>query len=234
MAKALQVAGVPLIESGLPREDLMLAIATLYMEALHAKHQHQPTTILSYHLDFARAILDRSFYHLEHITNGLNATGKGVFSKVTGVKLQKAIKGSRKELMEWAGTDPKQDELLEARRMVKVWRDEAERQLGKVDALVEAIDQYYADGLVKLIHVNREHYIANRAGTSGVNLSVKGFHAKVTRPYIIAFLKLQQLRVELGEIQEPAWVDPKVPAPQTVPTTPVQPTAPIVQTVFAF
>lgn len=233
MSKAIPVAATPLIDSGLPREELEMAIATRYMKAMREKGTHFPDVVRDYHLDYARAILDRAFYSLEFITNGLNETGKGVFCDVTGLKLPKAIGASRKALMEWAGTDPKQDALRKARRLLKINRDSVADQIGNMDEFVALIDGYYENGLVQMIHMNRSYILANREGTSGINLSEKGFRGAITRPYIEAFLKLQQLRVEVGEIQEPKWVAPKAKAPEAAPTPP-SPAAQPVQTGFGF
>jgi hypothetical protein len=124
-----------LIDSGIPREELEQAVAKLYMETLRAKSSSQPDTVRDYHLDFARAILDRAFYRLEYITNGLNVSGKRTFCEVT---MQLNANGAaRKMLMEWAGIDPLQDAILEARRLVKVWYDSAARQLGNMDDVVK-------------------------------------------------------------------------------------------------
>jgi hypothetical protein len=85
-----------------------------------------------------------------------------------------------------------------------------------MDVVVKKVEECYAAGLVQLIKVNKAYYIANPAGTSGFNTSEKGFRGGLVRPYIEAFLKLQKLRVEAGEIQEPVWVDP-TPAPAPAP-----------------
>lgn len=215
MTNSKQAAGVPLIDSGIPREELEQAIAKLYMETLRAKSSSQPDTVRDYHLDFARAILDRAFYRLEYITNGLNVSGKRTFCEVTGVQLPNANGAARKMLMEWAGIDPLQDAILEARRLVKVWYDSAARQLGNMDDVVKKVEQWYEAGLVQMVKVNRAYYVLNRAGTAGLNTSEKGFRGGIVRPYIEAFLELQKLRVEAGEIQEPAWVDPQTPAAPT-------------------
>lgn len=233
MSKAILVAATPLIESGLPREELEMAIATRYMKAMRQKGSHFPDEVRDYHVDYARAILDRAFYLLEFITNGLNETGKAVFCEVTGLKLPKAIGASRKALMDWAGTDPKQDALRKAQRSLTIHRESVARQIGNMDEFVSMIDEHYAKGLVQLIHMNRSYFLANRSGTSGVNLSEKGFRGAITRPYIEAFLNCQQLRVELGEIQEPQWVAPEAKAPEAAPTSPAPATQPI-QTGFGF
>lgn len=233
MSKAIPVAATPLIESGLPREELEMAIATRYMKAMREKGSHFPDEVRDYHVDYARAILDRAFYFLEFITNGLNATGKAVFCEVTGLKLPKAIGASRKALMEWAGTDPKHDALRKAKRSLKINRDSVAGQIGNMDEFVALIAGYYASGLVQMIRMNRAYILANRAGTSGINLSEKGFRGAITRPYIEAFLELQQLRVQFGEIQEPQWVPPKAKASVAAPTPPAQPTQPV-QTGFGF
>ena len=233
MSKTIPATTTPLIESGIPREELEMAIATRYMKAMREKGTHFPDEVRDYHIDYARAILDRAFYFLEFITNGLNETGKVVFCEVTGIKLPKAIGASHKALMEWAGTDPKQDALRKAQRLLKINRDSVAGQIGNMDEFVALIDGYYASGLVQLIHMNRSHILANRAGTSGINLSEKGFRGVITRPYIEAFLKVQQLRVEIGEIQEPQWMAPQAKAPVAAPTPPA-PAAQPVQIGFGF
>ncbi|MGE8063744.1 hypothetical protein [Pseudomonas sp. NPDC089569] len=233
MSPPISEAATPLIESGLPREEVEMAIATRYMKAMREKGNQFPDVVRDYHIDFARAVLDRAFYSLEFITNGLNETGKGVFCDVTGLKLPKAIGASRKALMEWAGTDPKQDALRKAQRLLKINRDSVAGQIGNMDEFVALIDGYYASGLVQVIHMNRSYILANREGTSGINLSEKGFRGSITRPYIDAFLKVQQLRVEVREIQEPQWLSPKAKAPDAAPTLPA-PTSQPVQIGFGF
>jgi hypothetical protein len=216
MSQAQSNVIVPLIDSGLPREELEMAIAHLYMTRMKERVSSHSDTVQEWHVEYAKAILDRSFYRLEFITNGLNVTGKKVFCEVTGVKLPAANGASRKMLLEWTGTDPLQDAILEARRVLKIWYDNAARQLSNMDVVVKKVEECYAAGLVQLIKVNKAYYIANPAGTSGFNTSEKGFRGGLVRPYIEAFLKLQKLRVEAGEIQEPVWVDP-TPAPAPAP-----------------
>ena len=54
---------------------------------------------------FAQAIVDRDFWGIGWINNGLNDKAKNIFSMITGYKLPKTQKGSLLVLLEWAKID---------------------------------------------------------------------------------------------------------------------------------
>ena len=208
-----QIQTLPLIEQDLPREDLSQLIAELYNKALTAKGVAKLGEITVFNTKFAEAVLNRNFIDLEHITNGLNDTGKAVFAEVTGVRLPKGQKVSREALRDWCGVSVLDDQIRAAHRAVKAGHDEAARHFKTgMPQIVAMVQEWYDKGFVVPMHQNKKHWLCNRALTAGMDLSARGVQGAQFRPYLEAFLKLQELRVQKGEIQEPLYVDPKAAA----------------------
>lgn len=214
-----QIQTLPLIEQDLAREDLSRLIAELYNKALSAKGVAKLGEITAFNTKFAEAVLNRNFIDLEHITNGLNDTGKAVFAEVTGVRLPKGQKSSREALRDWCGVTALDDQIRASHRAVKVWHDAAARHFKTgMPQIVAMVQDWYDKGFVVLMHQDKKHWLCNRALTAGINLSARGVHGAQFRPYLEAFLQLQELRVQKGEIQEPLYVDPNAlhaPTPAT-------------------
>lgn len=209
MSSAKTNTKLPLIDCGLSNDELIHAIALRYQQAMHTKSPTQPDAIHDFHLNFARNIVSRSFDGLEFICNGLNSTGKAIFCEVTGQALPKAQGASRSALRDWCGVSELDDQLQEAHRNVAVWLRAAERELGhQMAGIVTSIAGWYNRGLVEIVKINSKHYVANRAGTGGIDLSARGAQCAKYRRYLEAFLDLQALRVKKGEIVEPAYVPP--------------------------
>lgn len=215
-----------LIHSGIPREEIIQQIAQLYHDGLYAKGCAGSKGVSEYNLSFGKAVLDRDFWRLEHITNGLNKIGLAVFSDVSGIQLPRGQKASRNALREWCGLALIDFNLHEARRLVKVWHDSAERHFKtQMPQIVEMVQDWYNRGFVELVKHDSKYYICDRKRKVSLNLSTRNLQGAQFRPYVEAFLSLQLLRVEKGEIFEPAYVDPTAPAeatPTAAATAPLQ------------
>lgn len=210
MKAVSQIQTLPLIEQDLPREDLSRLIAALYNKSLAAKGVATLGVITVFNTKFAEAVLTRNFIDLEHITNGLNDTGKAVFAEVTGVRLPKGQKVSREALRDWCGVSALDEQIRAAHREVKSCHDAAARHFKTgMPQIVAMVQDWYDKGFVVPMHQDKKHWLCNRALTSGMDLSARGVQGAQFRPYLEAFLKLQELRVQKGEIQEPLYVDPK-------------------------
>lgn len=213
-----------LLQSGLPRAELISSIATLYMQSMHAKRSGQPSEVCAYHIGFAEKVLEKDFYGLEHICNGLNSTGKEVFCTVTGVKLPKAQGASREALRAWCGVSELDDDITKAKARLDHELQSAQRVFKEnMPSIIAMIEGWYSSGYVLLMSQNKRNYIANRAQTQGRDLSTRGLHGAKFRPYLEAYLSLQALRVQKGEITEPEYQPPS-PVSVTAPVSEPKPT----------
>ena len=198
-----------LLQSGLPRAELITSIATLYLQSMHAKCAGQPADVREYHIGFAEKVLNKDFYGLEHICNGLNSVGKEVFCTVAGLKLPKAQGASREALRAWCGVSELDDDLTKAKARLDHELKSAQRVFKEnMPAIITMIEGWYSAGYVLLMSQNKRNYIANRAQTQGRDLSTRGLHGSKFRPYLEAYLSLQALRVQKGEITEPEYQPP--------------------------
>ncbi|WP_370601862.1 hypothetical protein [Pseudomonas nitroreducens] len=180
-------------------------IAAYYAQELASRTGHAPR-VSDYHRLFAESILSRNAYGLSALANGLNNVGKAVFSQVTGVHLPRTQSGTWAAILEWAGVDPKRDELREAERRLQVIFDELSSRFSEVDRLAAFAADNYARGFVQVIKSGTRYLMADAKGSCGLDLSTRGMHGPQTRPYIVAYLAVQKLKVELGLQTEPVYV----------------------------
>lgn len=214
-----------LLQSGMPRAELISSIATLYMQSMHAKRAGQPSEVREYHIGFAEKVLNKDFYGLEHICNGLNTVGKEVFCTVAGVRLPKAQGASREALRAWCGVSALDDDLTKAKARLNHELKSAHSVFKEhMPAIITMIEGWYSTGYVQLMTQNNRHYIANRAQTQGRDLSTRGLHGSKFRPYLEAYLSLQALRVQKGEITEPEY-QPPTPVSVAAPVSEPKPTS---------
>ncbi|MCH0726024.1 hypothetical protein K9U74_32825, partial [Pseudomonas aeruginosa] len=170
-------------------------------------------------------ILARDAYALNFLANGLNNVGKAVFTAVTGVQLPRTQSGTWATILEWAGVDPKQDDLKKAEHHLQVLHTSLCSRFSEVDRLTRFAESGYAQGFVQVIKDGRRYLMADASGKVGLNLSARGLHGEHTRPYIEAYLAVQKIKVELGLQKEPVYVpadtpaDNHSPAPKPTPAT---------------
>lgn len=74
------------------------------------------TGVSEHHLRFADAIINKDGKTLGYLSNGLNDTGKKVFSEVTGIKLPKQQGKTLDALREWGGLDATKENLYDKTR----------------------------------------------------------------------------------------------------------------------
>ncbi|MBM5458566.1 hypothetical protein H8F21_13435 [Pseudomonas sp. P66] len=186
---------------------MIQSIALLYQQAMHAKCAGQPRDVREYHVRLAAGIVERDFYSIEHICNGLNQVGKDTFCLVTGLTLPRAQGASREALREWCGVKELDDKIMAANNRLLTAHKSAESIFKEnTPSIIEMIEGWYNAGFVELISMNKRTYLANRAKTQGQDLSTRGLHAAKFRPYLEAYLELQALRIQNGEITEPVFV----------------------------
>lgn len=149
------------------------SIAKMYAQQLAKGRQGVSPEPTDYHYKFANAINEKNAYALEFLANGLNDTGKKVFSEATGVKLPRTQQGTWAALLEWAGINPKQDEADRAKgnaerekRLLK------QRNVTVSDEIYQKLDQQIKSGFRTIQTINGQRYLTN--GTNGINLSKRG------------------------------------------------------------
>ncbi|HQV22830.1 MAG TPA: hypothetical protein PLJ88_07065, partial [Agitococcus sp.] len=134
-------------------------------------------SVNSFHINFAKAVLSKDVYSLEHLANGSNDVAKSVFTKATGVKLPKQQGQTWKALLEWAGVSQESDNLKKARSNVKYEYEKAKREYNLSDKTLEDFKEStllkIADGYDKIINANKMYWLVNSLG-QGYSLSEKG------------------------------------------------------------
>lgn len=207
-----------------PETHTVEGIAAMYAQELGGRAGRE-IQVRDYHLHFAEAILARDAYALNFLANGLNNVGKAVFTAVTGVQLPRTQSGTWATILEWAGVDPKQDDLKKAEHHLQVLHTSLCSRFSEVDRLTRFAASGYAQGFVQVIKDGRRYLMADASGKVGLNLSARGLHGEHTRPYIEAYLAVQKIKVELGLQKEPVYVpadtpaDNHSPAPKPTPAT---------------
>lgn len=202
-------------------------IAAFYAQEL-SNRIGKPFPVTHNHLAFAQAILSRDAYGLKSLANGLNDVGKAVFTRVTGLALPRTQSGTWATLLDWAAIDPLQDKLKQAEKHLQGIHKRLQERFTGIDRLVAFAQENYERGFVQVIKDGRRFLMAEATGKLGLNLSARGFNGEHSRPYIEAFLAVQQIKVELGLQQEPVYVQetpatsPAEPAPSALSTPSAQ------------
>lgn len=179
-----------------PETHTVEGIAAMYAHELGGRAGRE-IQVRDYHLHFAEALLARDAYALNFLANGLNNVGKAVFTAVTGVQLPRTQSGTWATILEWAGVDPKQDDLKKAEHHLQVLHTSLCSRFSEVDRLTRFAESGYAQGFVQVIKDGRRYLMADASGKVGLNLSTRGLHGEHTRPYIEAYLAVQKIKVEL-------------------------------------
>ena len=85
--------------------------------------------VSDFHRSFAQAVLGKDARALKFLANGLNKTGKKVFTWATGVKLPATQSATWKALRDWGGISDAQDAADAAARKAKIEASTAAREL---------------------------------------------------------------------------------------------------------
>lgn len=142
-----------------------------------------------FHYGFADAIIEKRVYSLEFLANGLNDTGKRIFSEVTDIALPKQLGATWERLREWAGLSVEVDNKNRAWHQVALQRRLIEPKVG-LDAIIWASEKVEA-GFNDLRKVGRETWLSNSEG-KGWNLSARGSHLTTLVPFFRAKIAYEQ------------------------------------------
>ncbi|MGP1715641.1 MAG: hypothetical protein ACTS9Y_00550 [Methylophilus sp.] len=158
---------------------------------------------VDYHYRFAEAVVLKNAYALEHLANGLNETGKKVFSKVTGIALPRTQKGTWSALMMWAGINPLQDAVNRtAGQAEREKRFLKERDVLVSDSSYQELDDKIKEGFREIKSIAGNRMLTN--GTMGINLSKRGSAMHHLVGYINARINYENAldALESGNAQE--------------------------------
>lgn len=164
-------------------------IAQLYSAALAEGRAGVSAEPGDFHFSFADAIIEKRVYSLEFLANGLNDTGKRIFSEVTGVVLPKQQGATWERLREWGGLSVEVDNKNRAWHQVVLQRRLIEPKVG-LDAIIWASDKVEA-GFNDLRKVGREMWLSN-SENKGWNLSARGSHLTTLVPFFRAKIAYEQ------------------------------------------
>jgi len=175
-------------------------IAQLYADVLNEK-TNSNNPVSKFHLTFADAVLNRDHQVLKYLANGLNDTGKNVFTQVTGVKLPKGQGDTWKTILKWAGVDPQDVEDKEKLDKATKEFDRASKKVsatkirqaedGQIVTCKEYIDNMFNRGFNTVVKKGRNTYLYNPKTDNALNLSLKGYGDMQT--YAIAKFELEKL-----------------------------------------
>jgi N12 class adenine-specific DNA methylase/predicted RNA methylase len=180
------------------------SIARLYAEALAEGRSDVKPEPVDMHYRFADAVLEKNAYRLDYLANGLNNTGKRVFTEVTGVELPKQQGATWAAIREWSGLSESEDNKNKAWQAVVFERRQIESKVG-LNAIVWANDKVES-GYDRIQKSGRESWLVNANGV-GFNLSKKGSHLTMLMPYLKAKIVYEEARLATGMGQENSSVD---------------------------
>lgn len=181
-------------------------IASKYAQSLSHGRPGVSAEPRDYHFKFAEAIISKNAYALEHLANGLNDTGKKVFSDVTGVKLPRTQQATWAALMVWAGINPLQDAADRAKGNVeREKRFLSERNVTVSEHVYETFDEAIKNGAREIKTISGNRYLTD--GSKGINLSERGTGRSLMVDYIKARIKYQ---VALEALENTAAVENKL------------------------
>lgn len=176
-------------------------IAQRYADILKEKRGHDGA-ILDNHLRVADAILAKDAYGLEHLANGLNDSGKQVFSEFTGIKLPKQLGETWKVIRKWAGVTDEQDAANQALKHLVAMEKSLTFDLGKekMASFKADVEKRFAEGFTEIRKVANKLLLVNPLSSSLINLSQKGYAQ--TQPFVkahIAYLAAKKALDAQGE-----------------------------------
>lgn len=178
-------------------QDEVSRIAKTYAETLQAQTGNPIKSDSEMVLGFARAVIDKNPYPLQYLANGLNETGKTVFSQITGIALPRAQGKTWEALLEWGGISPQAEALRVAKNTAEKARSKAEKTFGNTEEISAELRELFARGFTQLNMVGREAWMLNDAG-EGYRMNHKGVEWKELKPLMEAELKLFLLEKEIG------------------------------------
>lgn len=160
-------------------------IAKKYAEALAEGRDGVSPTPNEYHAKFADAIINKDAKALEHLSNGLNDTGKKVFTEVTGIKLPKTQSATWQVLRDWAGISNEQDAVDKAASKLNTHRKLLDKKVTEND--FNTMDGFIKDGYREVKVIGGKNYLVNvNDNSKGINLSQHGSRMNQTIPYLKA------------------------------------------------
>lgn len=166
------------------------AIASLYAMELAKGREGVSPDPKDYHYRFAEAVYTKNAYGLEHLANGLNDTGKKVFTEVTGIKLPRTQEATWAALMDWAGINPLQDAADRAKGQVeREKRFLKERNVSVGESVYAGFDEAIKNGAREIKKISGSRYLTD--GVKVINLSARGTGYTLMVDYIKARIKYQ-------------------------------------------
>ena len=133
-------------------------------------------SVNSFHINFAKAVLSKDVYSLEHLANGSNDVAKSVFTKATGVKLPKQQGQTWKALLAWGGISEQKEAFRLANKDVEYEVKRFMRENGVdenvVESLKASIAKKIAEGFTEIINSGGKYWLVNRK-VGGIDLSAK-------------------------------------------------------------